>query len=88
VINSAIGAYYYLRLIVVMYMREPQEEVPLLPVSYPLGIAIGIALAATLYLGVLPDRVLGYVQESGKQLVQRENLPAQANGPALPAPPK
>ena len=71
-----------------MYMREPQEEVPLLPVSYPLGIAIGIALAATIYLGVLPDRVLGYVQESGKRLVQRENLPAQANGLALPEPPK
>ena len=88
VINSAIGAYYYLRLIVVMYMREPQEEVPLLPVSYPLGISIGIALAATIYLGVLPDRVLGYVQESGKRLVQRENLPAQANGLALPEPPK
>jgi NADH-quinone oxidoreductase subunit N len=88
VMNSAIGAYYYLKLIVVMYMREPQEEVPLLPVSYPLGIAIGIALAATIYLGVLPDRVLGYVQESGKQLVERENLPAQANGPALPEPPK
>ena len=88
VINSAVGAYYYLRLIVVMYMREPHEEIPLLPVSFPLGLAIGIALAATVYLGVLPDRVLGYVQESGKQLVQRENPPAQANAPQLSEPPK
>jgi NADH-quinone oxidoreductase subunit N len=88
VINSAIGAYYYLKLIVVMYMREPHEEVPLLPVSYPLGIAIGIALVATIYLGVLPDRVLGYVQESGKQLVRRENPPAQANAPQFAEPPK
>jgi NADH-quinone oxidoreductase subunit N len=77
VVNSAIGAYYYLRLIVVMYMREPKEDVPLLPVSFPLGAAIGIALAATIYLGVLPDRVLSFVQESGKQLVQREMLPSQ-----------
>ncbi len=84
VINSAIGAYYYLRLIVVMYMREPQEDVPLLPVSYPLGIAIGIALAATIYLGVLPDRVLGYVQESGKQLVQRENSASEAGSALAP----
>jgi NADH-quinone oxidoreductase subunit N len=84
VINSAIGAYYYLRLIVVMYMREPQEEIPLLPVSYPLGFAIGIALAATLYLGVLPDRVLRFVQESGKQLVQRELPATQANDLQLP----
>src|SRR5215475_5362633 len=83
VINSAIGAYYYLRLIVVMYMREPHEEVPLLPVSYPLGIAIGLALAATLYLGVLPNPVLGYVQESGKQLVQRDMPPSRASGKSL-----
>jgi NADH-quinone oxidoreductase subunit N len=88
VINSAVGAYYYLRLIVVMYMREPNEEIPLLPVSLPLGLAIGIALAATVYLGVLPDGVLGYVQDSGKQLVQRENPPAQANLPQLFASPK
>lgn len=85
VINSAIGAYYYLRLIVVMYMRDPQEDVPLLPVTYPLKLAIGITLAATLYLGVLPDRVLRFVQESVKQLVQREMPATQAKGRHLPA---
>jgi NADH-quinone oxidoreductase subunit N len=84
VINSAIGAYYYLRLIVVMYMRDPQEDIPLRPVSYPLGVAIGITLAATIYLGVLPDRVLRFVQESGKQLVQREMPPTQANDSRFP----
>lgn len=88
VINSAIGAYYYLRLIVVMYMREPHEDVPLLPVSSPLGIAIGLALAATLYLGVLPNRVLGYVQESGRQLVQRDIPPSQISGKSLPVNPR
>jgi NADH-quinone oxidoreductase subunit N len=88
VINSAIGAYYYLRLIVVMYMREPHEEIPLLPVSYPLGIAIGLALAATLYLGVLPNRVLGYVQESGKQLVQPDVSPSQVDRRVLPENPR
>jgi NADH-quinone oxidoreductase subunit N len=73
VINSAIGAYYYLRLIVVMYMREPREEVPLLPITPAFGAAVAIALAATLYLGVIPDRMLGFVQRSGQQLVQRDN---------------
>ena len=72
VINSAIGAYYYLRLIVVMYMREPREEVPVLPIPYPLGVALTLALAATIYLGVLPESVLRYVQRSGQQLVQQE----------------
>jgi NADH-quinone oxidoreductase subunit N len=72
VINSAIGAYYYLRLIVVMYMREPQEEVPVMSIPYPLAAALGIALLATIYLGVLPESVLRFVQRSGQQLVRQE----------------
>ncbi len=31
VVNSAIGAYYYLRIIVVMYMRESRKKVPVTP---------------------------------------------------------
>ena len=75
VINSAIAAYYYLRVIVVMYMREPREETPLAPVPVALGTALAISLALTLYLGVLPGRVLTYAQRSARQLIQ-------TNGPA------
>src|SRR5262249_21132986 len=32
VINSAIGAYYYLRIIVNMYMKEPREAAPISPI--------------------------------------------------------
>src|SRR5205823_4600184 len=42
VVNSAIGAYYYLRIIVVMYMRESRKEVPVAPV--PFGLATALAL--------------------------------------------
>src|SRR5437879_3672258 len=38
-LNSAVGAYYYLRIIVVMYMREPRKEVPVDPVPWGLGVA-------------------------------------------------
>jgi NADH-quinone oxidoreductase subunit N len=71
-INSAVGAYYYLRIIVVMYMREPREEVPVLPLSPSLGLALAITLAATLYLGVVPGNVLEFAQRSAASLVQRE----------------
>ena len=37
VLNSAIGAYYYLRIIVMMYMREPRGEVPVAPVPVARG---------------------------------------------------
>src|SRR6202451_2580654 len=64
VMNSAVGAYYYLRVIVVMYMREPQEEIPVAPIPLGLGSALAICLAATVYLGVLPGRVLEYASRS------------------------
>ena len=60
VLNSAVASYYYLRLIVVMYMREPRGEVPVSSVPAGVGAALALSLAATIYLGVLPGRVLDY----------------------------
>ena len=67
--NSAIGAYYYLRVIVVMYMREARREVPVAPVSFGSGLAIAVSFAATLYLGLLPNRVLQNAQRSALDLL-------------------
>jgi len=75
VINSAVGAYYYLKIIVMMYMREAREDVPVLPIPVSLGLALAITLGATIYLGVLPGRVLGIAQRSAKQLLQPELPP-------------
>jgi len=69
VLNSAVGAYYYLRIIVVMYMREAREELPEIPVSPALGAALAISVAATLYLGLLPGRVLEYASRSAAELL-------------------
>ena len=68
--NSAIGAYYYLRIIVVMYMKEPQQEVPVTSIPPGLGAALGISALATIYLGVLPNRVLEYASRSASQLLR------------------
>jgi NADH-quinone oxidoreductase subunit N len=64
VLNSAIAAYYYLRVIVVMYMREPREDAPVAPIPAGLGLALGLSLAVTIYLGILPGRVLEYAGRS------------------------
>lgn len=64
VLNSAIGAYYYLRIIVVMYMREPKGEVPVRPIPVGLGTALAISLVATIYLGILPGRILDYASRT------------------------
>jgi NADH-quinone oxidoreductase subunit N len=67
VLNSAVASYYYLRVIVVMYMREAREEVPLPPIPVGLGTALAISLAATIYLGVLPGRVLDYAARTAAE---------------------
>src|SRR6202521_1520817 len=71
VLNSGVGAYYYLRIIVVMYMRESKKEVPVTRVPLPLGLALVSCMVATLYLGIFPGRVLQYTQDSAEQLVRR-----------------
>ena len=74
-LNSAIGAYYYLRIMVVMYMRESKKEVPISPVSAGVSLALVLSVVATLYLGILPNRVLGIAQHSARQLVQSGSPP-------------
>lgn len=71
VLNSAVGAYYYLRVIVYMYMRDPRgEEVPVTRVPATLGAALTISMVATLYLGVLPGRVLELASRSAAELMR------------------
>ena len=78
VVNSAVGAYYYLRIIVVMYMREARKQVPVAPIPFALGTALAISVVATLYLGILPNRVLQYARQSARGLAppQVSRVPA------------
>lgn len=60
-INSVIGAYYYIRVIVVMYMREPSAETAsAAPSRFPLAVNFVIAVTAigSLYFGVFPNKAL------------------------------
>jgi NADH-quinone oxidoreductase subunit N len=63
-INSVIGAYYYLRVIVVMYMREHKGELPAdapRSLSPTAAMVVVVAVAATLYLGLFPNHILSIV---------------------------
>jgi NADH-quinone oxidoreductase subunit N len=57
-VNSAVASYYYLRLIVVMYMREPVVTEAPPQVTAAMRLALVLAAIATIYLGVIPGRVL------------------------------
>ena len=59
--NVVFGAYYYLRVIASMYM-EPEQVVPLNIQSSPwLVAAIGLCLAATIVIGIVPEPLLSYL---------------------------
>jgi NADH-quinone oxidoreductase subunit N len=70
VINSAIGAYYYLRIIVFMYMRDEREEVPMNRIPFGLAVALAMCLVFTIYMGVLPSRFIDYALQSAHDLVR------------------
>src|SRR5713101_8446662 len=70
VLNSAVAAYYYLRIIVMMYMREAREPAPLAPIPFGVSAALAISALATIYLGILPGRVLEYASRSAAELMR------------------
>jgi NADH-quinone oxidoreductase subunit N len=62
-VNSVIGAYYYLRVLVFMYFREPE---PGAPIAKPMqsgyvGVALAIAAILVIALGILPGTSLEVV---------------------------
>jgi NADH-quinone oxidoreductase subunit N len=70
VLNSAIGAYYYLRIVVGMYLRAPVGE-PLAPPrhAWPTGVAVASCAALTFVLGVYPAPILSATRAAAEAAV-------------------
>lgn len=64
VLNSAVSVYYYLRVTVLMYFREPEREIEGLLFSPASVLALVLAVVGTLYLGIFPANVLSFAQRS------------------------
>jgi NADH-quinone oxidoreductase subunit N len=59
VLNSVVSVFYYFRLMIYMYMREPGEETPEPePLSRPVQAIIGMGLIIIVLLGIQPDQIL------------------------------
>src|SRR5499426_2851138 len=58
IINSIISVYYYIYPIVVMFFRPLSLGYVRPRVSTPAAVALILALAGTLYLGILPNRLM------------------------------
>ena len=63
-INTAISAFYYLRVVVTMYMREPEEELEFSPYASTLVVGLILAVVGVLLIGVLPSLMLTPAQNS------------------------
>ena len=67
-INSAIAAYYYLKIIVAIYMQEPAAATEQLPhPTASLRIAIWASALGTLVLGIYPSALLSFASFSARQ---------------------
>jgi len=56
-LNSLISVYYYLRVTVMMYMKEPEEEAPEVSMDWAGRVALVGASLATILLGIFPARL-------------------------------
>ena len=68
-INSVIGAYYYLRVIIAMYFWEPSTDYSPTAVAPALTVALTVAAIGTLYLGIFPARVLVLAKSAAASLL-------------------
>jgi len=55
VLMSAVSVYYYLRIPVLMYMREPGDEKPRMQISSGEGFVLVVCALAVLFLGLFPN---------------------------------
>jgi len=62
-LNSAIAAYYYFRIVRVMYL-VPSTETTAMPQPLPLMLALCLMLIGTILLGIIPAPFIDFVQTS------------------------
>jgi NADH-quinone oxidoreductase subunit N len=64
VLNSALSVYFYLRVTVMMYMRNPEKEQAPLEMCPALVVALVIAVFGTLQMGIIPSQYLNLARQS------------------------
>ena len=65
---SVVSAYYYLRVVVAMYMRDPWARTPGRRWRRARGLALAVSVAAVLGLGVYPAPVLALARRAAGSL--------------------
>ncbi len=59
VLNSVVSVFYYFRVLIYMYMREPgKDAADPEPMAWPVQAIIGFGVIIILFLGIHPDKIL------------------------------
>ncbi len=64
VLNSVVSAFYYLRLVVIMYMREAEMPLALQRAGLALGVALAVCAAGVILLGLVPGVALDWARQA------------------------
>lgn len=70
VLNSAASVYYYLRVMVFMYMKDPAEEFDWFKVTPSLAACICLSVAGVLIPGMFPGYILQWAQQAVLPILQ------------------
>ncbi len=69
VLNAIVAAFYYLRVVVYMYMREPQGEPAAVSHGALLRVGLAIAAAMTILIGLLPGPLIDAATTAARSLL-------------------
>ena len=67
-LNAAIAAFYYLRVVVYMFMREPGEEIAVMPHGRLVWTGLAVSTVVTIVLGLFPSVLLDIVGTAAKAI--------------------
>jgi NADH-quinone oxidoreductase subunit N len=68
VLNATAAAFYYLRVVVYMFMREPAGEIAVLPHGRLVWAGLAVTTALTIVLGLFPGVLLDVVGKAAKAI--------------------
>ena len=68
VLNAAAAAFYYLRVVVYMFMRDPAGEIPVMPHGRLVWTGLAVATVLTVVLGLFPGVLLEIVGGAAKAI--------------------
>jgi NADH-quinone oxidoreductase subunit N len=69
-LNAVLAAFYYLRVVVHMYMYDPDTGAPMVLDTRLLSAALGVSALATVVLGVLPNSLYEWALQAANPLLR------------------